>query len=577
MNSYDFNGPVGHHHRRRPGHRPHRRRAHARQRRSVSIWDRDQTLLDARRRKHGRAAGCSCSMSTSATSKSVEAATAATIEPLRQDRRAHQQRRHRRPERQHLGIPAAGLHGRRAYRARRHLLRLPHGRAAHDRARLRPHRQCRLRRRQGRQSRRAGLFVDQGRRHRADQVAGQGTRQARHRRQLRDARGRQDDDGDEPGAGIPEDDPLQDSARAHAGTERSGLDDLLPRDARRTPSPRLRCSTCPADAQPTRRAGRENRRRGTDPPGAGVIVGAGSSERYRRPYYRQRNNAFPWSVEGAATCWRCRTEAMPFNPYFMFATGIENSNPTIDGGRIRVDQMEKCGHYERWREDFDLRRGARHPLPALRPAAPPHLARRRAATTGTSPTRPSPSCGAATSCRSSISAISACRTGSATSRTRTSPRCSPHYARAFAERFPWVQLYTPVNEMFICAAFSGALRLVERAARRPTAASSPRSSTSCKANVLAMEAILEVAARRDLHPERVAPSTSTPTTRPRSGPAEILNARALPVASTSTTAGASTREMYEYLLDNGMTREEYHFFLRATAASSTASWATTTT
>ena len=36
-------------------------------------------------------------------------------------------------------------------------------------------------------------------------------------------------------------------------------------------------------------------------------------------------------------------------------------------------------------------------------------------------------------------------------------------------------------------------------------------------------------------------------------------------------------EMYEYLLDNGMTREEYHFFLRQLAASTTASWATTTT
>jgi len=46
---------------------------------------------------------------------------------------------------------------------------------------------------------------------------------------------------------------------------------------------------------------------------------------------------------------------------FMFATGIENSYPTIAGG-VRVDQMEKCGHYERWREDFALVRelGLRH-------------------------------------------------------------------------------------------------------------------------------------------------------------------------------------------------------------------------
>jgi beta-glucosidase len=38
----------------------------------------------------------------------------------------------------------------------------------------------------------------------------------------------------------------------------------------------------------------------------------------------------------------------------MFATGIENSVPTIDNGRTRVDEMESCGHYERWQEDFEL-------------------------------------------------------------------------------------------------------------------------------------------------------------------------------------------------------------------------------
>ena len=27
--------------------------------------------------------------------------------------------------------------------------------------------------------------------------------------------------------------------------------------------------------------------------------------------------------------------------------------PTINHGKTRVDEMEVCGHYERWREDFD--------------------------------------------------------------------------------------------------------------------------------------------------------------------------------------------------------------------------------
>ena len=39
-------------------------------------------------------------------------------------------------------------------------------------------------------------------------------------------------------------------------------------------------------------------------------------------------------------------------PQFMFATGIENSNPRVDGRR--VDQMEASGHLRRWSEDFAL-------------------------------------------------------------------------------------------------------------------------------------------------------------------------------------------------------------------------------
>jgi beta-glucosidase/6-phospho-beta-glucosidase/beta-galactosidase len=40
------------------------------------------------------------------------------------------------------------------------------------------------------------------------------------------------------------------------------------------------------------------------------------------------------------------------SPAFIFATGIENSNPTINQGRERVDELEKCDHYRHWRLDF---------------------------------------------------------------------------------------------------------------------------------------------------------------------------------------------------------------------------------
>ena len=64
-------------------------------------------------------------------------------------------------------------------------------------------------------------------------------------------------------------------------------------------------------------------------------------------------------------------------------------------------------------------------------------------------------------------------------------------------------------------------------------------------------------------------------TRARSRPAEMFNAQRFLSLDLNYGRRVSS-EMYEYLLDNGMTREEYHFFLDATCAT-TASWATTTT
>jgi hypothetical protein len=41
---------------------------------------------------------------------------------------------------------------------------------------------------------------------------------------------------------------------------------------------------------------------------------------------------------------------------FAFATGIENSYPTVQwkGQTVRRDEMDECGHYRQWQEDFEL-------------------------------------------------------------------------------------------------------------------------------------------------------------------------------------------------------------------------------
>ena len=74
---------------------------------------------------------------------------------------------------------------------------------------------------------------------------------------------------------------------------------------------------------------------------------------------------------------------------FMFATGIENSYPTIKNGSVRVDEMETGGHYKHWETDFALLqdldiRYLRYGPPLS--TAPGWLT---AATIGTSRTRPS--------------------------------------------------------------------------------------------------------------------------------------------------------------------------------------------
>ena len=71
------------------------------------------------------------------------------------------------------------------------------------------------------------------------------------------------------------------------------------------------------------------------------------------------------------------------------------------------------------------------------------------------------------------------------------PELFEDYALAFAQRYPWVQLYTPVNEMYICATFSA------RYGWWNEQMTTDRGFVNAlkyivKANVLAMQAILTV-------------------------------------------------------------------------------------
>ncbi len=138
---------------------------------------------------------------------------------------------------------------------------------------------------------------------------------------------------------------------------------------------------------------------------------------------------------------------------FIFATGLECSYPTTEHGRWRRDQMAGTGHYRRWQDDFELARelGITH----IRYGPPLHLifagpgaydwswcdeSMRELHELGPEPI------------------VDLCHFGvPAWLENFQNPEvvaALSEYASAFAERYPWVRFYTPINEMYVCARMS---------------------------------------------------------------------------------------------------------------------------
>jgi beta-glucosidase len=116
-----------------------------------------------------------------------------------------------------------------------------------------------------------------------------------------------------------------------------------------------------------------------------------------------------------------------------------------------------------------------------------------------------------------------------------------------------------VNEMFVCAVFSalyGWWNEQEKSDRAFVTAL----KHIVKANVLAMRAIVTV--RPDAIFVQSESSEYFHADNPKAiKPAEIMNARRF--LSLDLNYGRRVdSEMYEYLMDNGMSRDEYHFFLK---------------
>ena len=241
---------------------------------------------------------------------------------------------------------------------------------------------------------------------------------------------------------------------------------------------------------------------------------------------------------------------------FLFATGIENSYPTIrlpDGTVKRVDEMEKTGHYRRWREDFRLVGDLG--IEYLRYGPPyykVHLAPGRYDWSFADETF------AELKNLNIIPIVDLCHFGVPDwvngFQDPEWPQLFAEYAHAFAARYPWLRFYTPVNEIYIAATFSAQLGWWnERLTSDRAFVTALKHMT--RANLLAEEEILKVQpaalfiqseSTEYFHAEH-------PDAQEQ---ADFLNEKRF--LSLDLCYGLDVRaRLYQYLTDNGVTRDEY--------------------
>ncbi len=240
---------------------------------------------------------------------------------------------------------------------------------------------------------------------------------------------------------------------------------------------------------------------------------------------------------------------------FMFAVGIECSNPCIGSGE-RIDELESTGHYRHWKQDLALVKGTgvkylRYGLPIHRIFLAPgvydwsfaDLALTEIHKLGLVPI------------------LDLVHFGLpdwlVNFQNPDWPKHLADYARAVAERYPWIWIYTPVNEIYITAQFSAAFGWWnERLATDEAFVTNLKHCVT--ASMLMMDAILGICPRA-----LFIFSESTEYVHP-GGPdmvstAQFLNERRF-ISLDLLFGHDVSANVYRYLMRSGMTHEEYEWF-----------------
>jgi beta-glucosidase/6-phospho-beta-glucosidase/beta-galactosidase len=242
---------------------------------------------------------------------------------------------------------------------------------------------------------------------------------------------------------------------------------------------------------------------------------------------------------------------------FMFATGIECSNPTIDHGRTRRDLLAECGHYDRWREDLALTRELgllvlRYGLPIHKTFLGPGKYDWEFADLVMGEMR-----------RLGITPILdllhfGLPDWIGNFQNPELPVLFAGYCDAVAERYPWVRYYTPVNEIFVTAK-SSTLDGIWNEQLKTDRGFVTAMKHLVAASILGTQAI---AARR---PDCVIVQSESAEyiheVKASQSPEVALANKRRFISLDLLYAHPPDADICHYLGDNGLTREEYDWFM----------------
>jgi len=250
-----------------------------------------------------------------------------------------------------------------------------------------------------------------------------------------------------------------------------------------------------------------------------------------------------------------------FNDRFAFCSGFENSYPVITDHRgkdLRRDGFDLSGHYHHWRHDLKL--VSEMGLDYLRYGPPYYLC--HAGPDKYNWSFPDKTFKLLRQLKiepiADLLHFGLPDWLGASFQNPDWPEMFAEYAAAFAKRYHWVRLYTPVNEILVAAEFSGLNGWWNERLKSDQAFVTALKHL-CRALILAEQAILAV--RPDaIFVQSESSTYFHPAIPEAQDSASFLNQRRF-IPLDLCFGHAVDASIYEYLCDNGMSPQEYRWFM----------------